>query len=109
MRKSPIKVSGNNPSEESFDIAFPEGYTEIEFIPEEFTLRNPMDKNEVWLEQIVKTNIVNNILHVNIIRKTHQKRAASFDPDFAPYFREWNRKASSPAAKTITIRKRVKK
>ena len=109
MRKSPIKVSGNNQSEESFDIAFPEGYTEIEFIPEEFTLRNPMDKNEVWLEQIVKTNIVNNILHVNIIRKTHQKRAASFDPDFAPYFREWNRKASSPAAKTITIRKRVKK
>lgn len=108
-RKSPIKIPGKKPSVESFDVIFPEGYTELEFTPEVFVLHNPMDKKDIWIEQTVQTNIVDNVLHMKVTREIKETRASSFRPDYAPYFREWNRKASSPAVRTITVRKSVKK
>jgi hypothetical protein len=108
-RKSPLKIPGNNPSVKSFEVVFPKGYTAIEFMPESFVLHNPLNKNEIWIEQSVKTNILDDVLHLTVTRDLKAKRSASFRADYAPYFREWNRKASSRALRTITVRKKGSK
>jgi hypothetical protein len=104
-RKSPIKIAGNSPSSVSYEVVFPKGFTKIEFMPEAFTLRDPSDSKTIWIEQTVKTNIVDGVLRLTVKREAKKKRAKTFSADYAPFFRDWNRKASAPQTRTVTVGK----
>ncbi len=106
VRVTPFKIAGNTESQSTYVIRFPEGYTKMEFEPQGFVIRNPLNDEEVWVEHDVKSSCVSNVLTVTVSRKDYPKRAVEFKPEFYPYFKEWNRKSSAPQCKTITVRKK---
>ena len=54
---------------------FPEGYGEVERLPEALTLANPHDAADVWLRQTVASKVVDGRLHVTVRRRVGRAKA----------------------------------
>ncbi|MCQ2393968.1 MAG: DUF3857 domain-containing protein [Kiritimatiellae bacterium] len=104
-RRSPIAVGGMNPDEDVFEVVFPKGYTEIESLPRGFTILNPTKKDETWLVNTVTQKVVDGCLHVTISRKAARKEATQLGADYDAYLKDWNKRAASLEARTITVRR----
>lgn len=105
QRRSPLAVNGKDEVVDTYEIVFPEGYTEIERLPEALTLANPQGEADVWLRQTVASEVVDGRLHVTVRRRVGRAKAARFDAAYAPFFHEWNRRAAAPDARTVTARR----
>ena len=107
-RRSPIAVGGKDGDDDELEVVFPEGYTEIENIPADFRICNPLNPDELWLSHTATSRMEGGRLHVRVRRSARRPAAAQFDAAYHPYFRELNRRATSPEVRTITVRKRRK-
>jgi hypothetical protein len=91
---------------DTYEIVLPKGYTEIEHLPENLRLVNPADGSDVWMTHDVSHKVVDRQLHVTVRRRAHRARATQLTADYFQFLRDWNRRASSRACRTLTIRKR---
>ncbi|MBR1870257.1 MAG: DUF3857 domain-containing protein [Kiritimatiellae bacterium] len=107
-RKSPIKIPGTDANYIYYDIAFPEGYIAPEHIPEFWEFAPPDDPSDTWYKFVPTTYIdeKDGLFHVTIERYRYARYGASyFDVDFFDYLKTVNRRASSEAGRTISVRK----
>lgn len=104
-RRSPLAVNGKGEVVDTYEIVFPEGYGEVERLPEALTLANPHDAADVWLRQTVASKVVDGRLHVTVRRRVGRAKAERFDAAYAPFFREWNRRAAALGARAVTARR----
>ena len=108
-RTTPFAVGSTDPECETVTVRFPEGYTEIEHLPESFSFSDPDDAGKVWLESATSSRVVDGRLEV-VLRRTVYKRAYSwFAPDYIELLRDRNRIAGSRANRTIVARRKNKK
>lgn len=108
-RKSPISVMPGDDETFVCEVVFPEGYTEVEHLPEAFSFANPLEdpaKGE-WIECSVKSEIgTDRRLRVTVERRCSRRPPAILSKTFFPLFKEWNRISVSVPEKTITVRRR---
>ena len=105
-RELPIGVGGASAREECrFSVVFPEGFTEIESVPEAFAVRNPNDPGEAWLFTVVSSEVRDGVLGVDVRVVREARRAAMLSPDYFPLLKEWDRRAGSKANTTIVVRR----
>ncbi len=105
-RQSPIVVDGAREVVDTYEVVFPEGYTEIECLPKPFEIRNPHNENEVWLRHEVTSRVEGGRLHVTV-RRCAPARAVDtlLGAEYHPFLHDWNRRAASVAARMISVRK----
>ena len=84
---------------------FPEGYVEIEHLPESFTLHDPANPEDVWLEVNVMSEVVNERLEITIEQRMHRYDERVIAEEYYPMLLEWSRRVSSPSSRTITVRR----
>ena len=108
-RKSPISVMPRADETVVCEIIFPEGYTEVEHLPESFSFANPLEdsaKGE-WIECGVESEIgTDRRLRVKVEAKSSRRPPAILPKTFFPLFKEWNRISVSVPERTITVRRR---
>ena len=104
-RKSPILISGKSWSIDEYEIVFPKGYTKMEHLPTALTLRNPSDSKDVWLTHTATSRMKDGCLVVTVKRRVYRAKATTLTADYAPFLQEWNRRATSLDARTVTVRK----
>ncbi len=105
LRKSPLAVTGKSEEIDTYEIILPEDYTTVEHLPENLLLCNPMRQDEAWLTHDVSQRIVGGRLHVTVRRRARREHATQLTADYFPFLRDWNRRASSRACRTLTVRK----
>ena len=106
LRKSPLAVMGKNEAIDVYEIVLPKGYVEIERLPENLLLSNPMRPEEAWLTHDVSHRIEDGRLHVTVRRRVRRERATQLSADYCPFLRDWNRRAASRACRTLVVRRR---
>ena len=104
MRKSPIAVNGKSWSLDVYEITFPKGYTKVEHLPSELKLCNPLDPKDVWLTHKATSEMRDGRLVVTVKRVVFRSKAVMLTADYYPFLRDWNRRASSLDARTVTVR-----
>ena len=104
-RKSPISISGKTWSLDVYEIVFPEGYAKVEHVPQELKLCNPLDRNDVWLTHKTTSAMRDGRLVVTVKRMTFRPKAAMLSADYHAFLRDWNRRAASAEARTVSVRK----
>jgi len=104
-RKSPILVSGKSEAVDEYEIVFPKGYAKVEHLPTALTLRNPLDNKDVWLTHTATSRMKDGCLVVTVKRRVFRAKATTLTADYAPFLHEWNRRATSLDARTVTVRK----
>ena len=108
-RENPIGISGCYPEETSVKIVFPEGYTQIEHLPDNFTFLNPKN-GKVWYTNTVTSSIeeVEGLsgkrLVVRIERYVNERDYEWLGKEYAGMLRDWSRIGSSRANRTISVR-----
>ena len=78
----------------------------MERLPDSFRFSDPSGRETDWeLVQESSARVAEDgLLHVTVRRHARRARALLFAADYFPMFREWNRRAASPAARTIVVR-----
>ena len=105
VRSTPFAVGAEDPEEETLVVRFPEGYTELEHLPEPFVFSDPCDSGKTWLVSDASSRIVDGRLEVTL-RRTVSKRGYSwFSPDYIELIRDRSRIASSRANRTIVVKR----
>jgi len=104
-RKSPIFISGKSESVDEYEIVFPKGYAKVEHLPTALTLRNPFDSKDVWMTHTATSRMRDGRLVVTVKRRVYRAKATTLTADYAPFLQEWNRRATSLDARTVTVRK----
>ncbi len=108
-RQSPIVVGGAREVVDTYEVVFPEGYTEIESLPKDFEIRNPRNEDEIWLRHAVTSRVEGGRLHVTVRRCAPARVVDTFlGPEYHPFLHDWNRRVAAEAARTITARRRTK-
>ncbi len=104
-RKSPLALPGTSPEEEKYEVVFPRGWTEVEHLPESYVLINPANAGDVWLRHEVTSRVEDGRLVVAVSRATERPRMTILPSDYFAFLEDWNRRASSPAGRTIVVRR----
>ena len=105
LRRSPVGVDSAQDGVDRRRVVFPEGYTEIEQLPESFTIHSPADPKEVWLEVKVTSEVVENRLEVTIEQLKHRHDERVVSAEYYPMLLEWSRRVSAQSSRTITVRR----
>ena len=109
VRLTPFAVGSEDLDSETVVVRFPEGYTEIEHMPEPFVFSDPRDSGKVWLESVASSHVVDGRLEV-LLRRTVRKRGYTwFTPDYIELLRDRNRIAGSRANRTIVAKRKTTK
>ena len=103
-RKSPFEVSGRlRPSVIVREVVFPEGFTEIEHMPEPWEISLPGD-GSARCRLSVESRMEDGRLHV-VFREEHLPgRSRMFKEDWLGFFRGWNRRTGSRLSRTVSVR-----
>ena len=104
-RKSPFGIGRRlRPSIYLREVIFPEGYTEIEYLPEQWEITLPGEycaRVRFSYERFVKDGRLR-----ILFREEHlPASAAMFSSDYMGFFRDWNRRTGSRLARTIVVRR----
>jgi len=105
-RTTPFSIGGKTPEIDSYEVVFPKGWRRVERLPDSFRFSDPSGRETDWeLVQESSARVAEDgLLHVTVRRHARRARALLFAADYFPMFREWNRRAASPAARTIVVR-----
>ena len=104
-RKSPFGVGGRlRPSVYIREVVFPEGYTEVEHLPEPWAIVFP-GESAPRSRATVESRIEDGRLHVTFIEEHLPCTSAMFTKDWLGFFRDWNRRTGSRLIRTIVVRK----
>ena len=104
-RKSPIATGIATEEDTIREVVFPKGFTEIEHLPEAYVLKDPAT-GRPWVEFAVTTRIEERRLTVTLHQHVHRRIDSVLGPDYFPFFQEWNRRMSSLAGRTISVRRK---
>lgn len=97
VRETPVMVGASDPKVDTVVVRFPEGYTEIEHLPESF---------HAWMDNVVTSEVRDGVLTVTIKRQSGLLQPVMLDALRADYLKACRRQSSSRANRTITVRKR---
>lgn len=97
VRETPVMVGASDPKVDTVVVRFPEGYTEIEHLPESF---------HAWMDNVVTSEVRDGVLTVTIKRQYGLWQPVVLDSLRADYLKACRRQSSSRANRTITVRKR---
>ena len=97
VRETPVMVGASDPKVDTVVVRFPEGYTEIEHLPESF---------HAWMDNVVTSEVSDGVLTVTIKRQSGLLQPVMLDLLRANYLKACRRQSSSRANRTITVRKR---
>ena len=97
VRETPVVVAASDPKVDTVVVRFPEGYTEIEHLPESF---------HAWMDNVVTSEVRDGVLTVTIKRQSGLWQSVMLDALRADYLKACRRHSSSRANRTITVRKR---
>ena len=97
VRETPVMVGASDPKVDTVVVRFPEGYTEIEHLPESF---------HAWMDNVVTSEVRDGVLTVTIKRQSGLLQPVMLDSLRADYLKACRRQSSSRANRTITVRKR---
>ena len=106
IRRSPFAIGAQKDEVQVFKVKFPEGYTEIEHLPESFTFTDPACPGRVWLEATVKSEVVDGALVVTVARNTSKRNYSWYNQKFVELIKDWRRLGTARANRTIVVRKR---
>ena len=109
VRSTPFYVGAERHDSETVTVRFPEGYTEVEHMPEPFVFSDPRDGNSVWLESAASSKVVDGRLEVTLLRTVYKRAYTWFAPDYIELLRDRNRIAGSRANRTIVARRKTSK
>ena len=59
----------------------------------------------MWLTHTATTRMKDGCLVVTVKRRVFRAKATTLTADYAPFLHEWNRRATSLDARTVTVRK----
>ena len=107
VRETPIAVSATDPKVETVVVRFPEGYTEIEHLPEKILQWDEFLKCGIVSSE-VSSEEKDGVLSVKIVRETLVP-FGGFEQDKlrAGFLKDLRRQSSSRVNRTITVRKRA--
>ena len=100
VRETPIAVPATDLKVETVVVRFPEGYTEIEHLPESFSQ---------WMDNRVSSEVRDGILAVTIRRHVGLPNSLLLDALRADCLKACRRRSSSRANRTIIVRKPAKR
>ena len=106
VRATPFAVGKADDDLMTVKVRFPKGYTEVEHLPASFALADPADPAGRWLEGAVTSEVRDGVLTVTITRRVHRRGYSCFGSQYFELLRDWNRLATSGAARTIIVRAR---
>ena len=106
VRRSPFAVGASENEEQVHAVTFPEGYTEVEHLPEAFVFADPADQDRLWLEAVTEKSVKDGVLTVKIVRRTHKRHYTHYDPKWFGLIRDWRRIGLSRANRTIVVRRK---
>ena len=109
VRSTPFAVGFEDPDSETVVVRFPEGYTEVEHMPEPFVFSDPRDSSRVWLESAAASRVVDGRLEVTLRRTVFKRQYSWFAPDYIELLRDRNRIAGSRANRTIVAKRKTTK
>ena len=109
VRATPFAVGAEEPDGETVVVRFPEGYTEVEHIPDSFVFSDPRDSGRVWLESASSSRVVDGCLEVTLRRTVHKRAYTWFAPDYIELLRDRNRIAGARANRTIVAKRKSTK
>lgn len=105
-RKSPFGIGRRlTPSVYLREVVFPEGYTEIEYLPEAWEIALPGD-NGVRVRFSVEKSVVEGRLKITFREEHFPGEARMFTKDWLGFFRNWNRRTGSRLARTLLVRRK---
>ena len=96
VRETPVAVVAADPKVETVVVRFPEGYTEIEHLPEAFSQ---------WGECRITPEVRDGALTVKIRRQIGLRQPVMLEALKADYVKACRRQSSSRANRTITVRR----
>jgi hypothetical protein len=104
-RKSPFGIGRRlQPSIYLREVTFPEGYTEIEYLPEPWEITLPWEYC-ARIRFSHERSVQDGRLRI-LFREEHLPAgAAMFSSDYIGFFRDWNRKTGSRLSRTGVVRK----
>ena len=87
------------------EVVFPEGYTEIEYMPPQWAIHLP-GYDDVMIRFSWEKKVVEDRLKV-IFREEHFPVSSKmFSSDYQGYFKDWNQRTNSRLSRTIVVRKK---
>ena len=106
VRRTPFAIGATDRATETVTVVFPEGYDQVEHLPEPFKFADPADPGKIWLESSVKTDRRDGRLVVRITREVFRRGDSWYGPALYELVKDWRRIASSRANRTMTVRRR---
>ena len=104
-RRSPFSIERRlQPTVYVREVVFPEGYTEIEHMPEPWELVLPGD-NGGRIRFTVRETVEDGRMKIAFREEHLPGKAMMFTKDWLGFFRDWNRRTGSRPARTIAVRK----
>ena len=91
---------------ETVTVKFPEGCSIAENVPESFSFADPSDAAKTWMSCNVVSEVRDGRLVVTIRRDVSRRNDSWHGPEMYELFKDWRRRASSAASRTITARRR---
>ena len=101
VRETPLALGVSRLKCEQIVVKFPEGYTEIEHLPESFDFSG----HGFLCLANVSSKMSDGVLTVTIDRSTHVRTPLVWSSEYAANIKELRRRASSRANRTITVRR----
>ena len=107
-RKSPYGIGKRlQPIEYVREVIFPEGYTELEHMPEPWEILLPGDEGP-RVRFSCRKSAENGRLRI-LFREEHlPARAMMFPKEWRDFFHGWNRRSGSHANRTVVVRRKTK-
>ncbi len=106
LRETPIGVGGDDPSRLEIVVTFPEGYTLVEHLPEQYSFAHPQQPDLAWYEFTVASKTgADGRLVVTLARDTGKCAESDVGKDYFALLKDWSRIAASRANRTIIVRK----
>jgi len=104
-RKSPFGIGRRlTPSVYLREVVFPEGYTEIEYLPEPWEIALP-GSSGARVRFSAEKSVVEGRLKITFREEHFPGEARMFTKDWLGFFRDWNRRTGSRLARTIVVRR----
>ena len=104
VRRNPIGIPAAGPYVERFEVTFPEGYVLADSLPAAYELTDPKT-GDAWIVNTVDSSVRNGRLVVTLERTVPKRRPSMLPADYFSFIRDYSRKASSRANRTIIVRK----
>lgn len=98
VRETPICLSSTSAKEQIFTLKFPKGYTQIEYMPENF-------EDETVEARHFAAKVENDCLTITVRRKIKDMPLRQVDKDYFSLLKTFRHKSLSRSSRTIVVRK----